>query len=1178
MLLVLLMVFNLGIGAFAQDYPPEATAQEGSVYIVPNDIEAIQDFFNSQSLETFKIVELPPSAAALSQERRHPDKTGDEALLYDYLADDLMHLTECPETFNFLYDGMPVSFPPSDVPYRPEQIAVLMLGVIPRDWAEVAHDRPIPPEAVGYVYGATVDAVDPPGFFSRAWDWLTGGIAPMSAIPESGHITNHGYVTAGTQGTSGGRYTITIDGIQIPAFCNNRNIPGPATGASHRLMGMAEPQALRALYFGWGGPGNIFGPGQMAEGVLSTTIVTSYVFGHTGNPSTHNLQGARDLWARVQDTANHPMRANVQGIFIDVLAAGSQNLVAIRVIPDPDPDPEPTPTPTPDPDPDPDPGQVQIIKTSESGVVAGVQFRITGAGVNQVVTTSSGGSVTVPGLQAGVFVVEELGLGSQYMPQPPQTVTVAPNQTTVVSFHNRLSTGGLRIVKTSESGVVAGIQFRITGSGVNQTVTTETDGSITVPGLQPGALTVEEVNLGSQYEAQAPQTVTVVANQTAAVNFHNTLRPGDLRIVKTSESGVIAGIQFRVIGNGVNQVVTTSADGSITVPNLRPGTYVTEEINLGSAYVPQASQTVTVRPNETTTVTFHNRLLRGSVSGLKVGEDFMTFHDADGLAGAVIGLFPAGTTVFTEATALAVTVSGAGGKFSFGDLLYGDYLICELSSGSAAYLLNEEVFPIRISSDGQIVPITLTNELLRGRIEGHKVGETTTGMLMGIFEDVDGLEGVTIGIFAPDTEIFSEETALKVVVTDQYGRFFFEMPYGYFLIRELSTGNDAYVLSEETIPVRIDTDGQIIEIRLENRLAVGCIHGTKTGETTEGLLAGMFSDREGLAGATIGLFGLVELGIAQPEYDADEESEYPAEDEPETELISASDAEDNDTNYDEEDDPDEEDSDEPEKVILSISGIPLEDFAFTSETAVQTVISAEGGSFSFEGAIMGHWVVREIYAPEGYVLNETLFLVEITADGEVVYVEEISNVLIRGSIEGIKVCSTTGYPLEGATFGLFASDETTFTADTALMTDTSGEDGIFGFEDIIFGRYLVRELAAPEGYLLSDETFEVEIGYDEQIVDIRAENERKPDVPDEPNEPNDPDEPEDEEDEPDKGTPNQPEQPNRPNQPPRAPQTGDDTQLPWLTLVLSLLGMLAMIGGAVWYKRRRTIKNNEAGV
>jgi len=1013
-------------------------------------------------------------------ERRHPDKTGDEALLYDYLADALMHLTECEETFNFLYDGVSVSFPPSDVPYKPEQIAVLMLGVVPRAWEEVAYDRAIPTEAVGYVYGSIVDAVEPPGLFGRMWSWLTGVIVPMSALPQSGHITNHGYVTAGTQGTSGGRYTITIDGVEIPAFCNNRNIPGPASGASHRLMGLANEQTLRALYFGWGGPANIFGPGQMAEGVLATTVVTSYIAGHTGSPASHNLQGSRDLWARVQNATEFPMRHNVQGIFIDVLAAGSQNLVAIRVLPDEGPGPTPPPPP-------PDEGALRIVKTSESGRVTGIQFHVSGQGVDQTVITGAGGVIDIPGLQPGVV------------------------------------------------------------------------------------LTVTEQNLGSEYEPQPPQTVTVIANQRVEVRFHNRLRPpepGTLHIVKTSESGNVAGIQFRITGDGINQTVTTGMDGTITVPDLQAGVSLTvSEINVESQYVRPQSQTVTIRSNETVRVTFHNQLLRGSVSGLKVGEDFMTFRDAEGLAGAVIGLFPEGTTVFTEATALVLTVSGADGAFSFNDLLYGDYLIRELATGSAAYLLNEEVFPIRISNDGQLVRITLTNELLRGRIEGHKVGETTSGMLAGIFKDADGLEGVSIGIFAPDTEIFSEETALEVTVTDQYGRFAFEAPYGYFLVRELSTGNDAYVLSEEIIPVRVDADGQIIEIRLENRLVVGRIQGVKTGETTEGLFAGLFSDREGLAGATIGLFGLVELGIVQPEDDAGEESEYPAEDEDESEpeLVPASDAADNDIDYGTEDDQDEDEPDKAEKMIRSISGIPLEDFAFTSETAVQTVISAEDGSFAFEGAIMGHWVVREVYAPKGYVLNETLFLLEISEDGQVLEIV-IENELIFGDVHGIKVnAADTDEVLEGAVFGLFHEDETELTRENALMLATSAEDGTFSFEGIPFGVVLqLGELYAPDGFLRSDEVIAIEITEAGQVIELVIENEPEPDDPDKP-------------DEPDKGTPNQPDQPSRPNQP-RAPQTGDDTQLPWLTLVLSLVGLLAMVGGAIWYKYRRTIKNDEAGV
>jgi len=1131
MLLVAAMILGLGIGAFSRDYPPDmeiSSAQEAD-------------------------------ATVPAQDRRHPGKTGDEALLYDYLAGNLMHLTECEETFNFLYDGMLVNFPSSDVPYRPEQIAVLMLGVIPRTWAEVAYDRPIPAEVIGYVYGPFVEAASPPGWFGRILQALAGDISPLYALPESGHVINNGYITAG--GTTGGRYTVTIEGTTLPAFCVNRDVPGPATGASHRFMPLIHEQILRALYFGWDGPGNIFGSGQRNEGVLATTVVVSHLNSGTVHPATHSLQGSRDLWTRVENTAEFPMQHNIQGVFIDVLAAGSQNLVALRVLPD-----EPPPPPPP--------------------------------------------------------------------PPPPER-------------------GNLHIVKRSESGIVSGIQFRIAGpDGFDQTVITSTDGTITVPDLQPGTYTVTELNLGLQYAPQPPQTVTVVENQTATVTFNNTLRPGNLRIVKTSESGVIAGIQFRITGQGINQSVTTEADGSITIPNLRPGTYVVTELNLGSQYTQQPSQTVTVRPNETTTVTFHNRFLHGSVSGLKVGEDMGVFQDAGGLAGAVIGIFPAGTTVFSEDAALQVVISGAGGVFSFRDLPYGDYLIRELSSGSAAYLLNEEVFPVRISSDGQVVQIRVENQLLRGRIEGHKVGETTTGMLAGIFEDADGLAGVTISIFAPEVEDFSTETALELAITDEYGGFVFEVPYGYYLIRELSTGNDAYVLSEETIPVRIDTDGQVIEIRLENRLAVGRIQGTKIGETTYGLLAGLFTDREGLGGATIGLFGLAELGIAQPEDDMDEDHDEL----PEDELLPKSETEEGDVSDDAQDDLDENEPDDPEKVILSIAGVLLEEFAFTTENAVQTAITAEDGSFTFEEVIVGHWVVREVYAPEAYTLNENLFVVAISEDGQAAIVGEVPNTLIRGDIEGLKVGQDTEYPFEGmftdgeglagAVIGLFREEAETFAEADAVQVAISSEEGHFIFRDVIFGNWIVREIAtgnpaytlnttsfpitiseegqvielvienelifgdlrgykvnaadaneglagadfglfhegatelgredalltvtsaadgsfsiedipwgtfqlvelsAPEGFLLSDEVFTIEITEAGQVIELRIENEPE------------------EEDTPEKGTPDQP---NRPNQPPRAPQTGDDTSLPWFTLVLSLFGMVAIIVGAVWYKRR----------
>jgi len=205
---------------------------------------------------------------------------------------------------------------------------------------------------------------------------------------------------------------------------------------------------------------------------------------------------------------------------------------------------------------------------------------------------------------------------------------------------------------------------------------------------------------------------------------------------------------------------------------------------------------------------------------------------------------------------------------------------------------------------------------------------------------------------------------------------------------------------------------------------------------------------------------------------------------------------------------------------------------FTEETTLMTSISGEDGIFGFEDVRLGMYLVRELAAPEGYLLSAEAFEVEIGYHEQIVDIR-VENVMILGRIDGIKVCSTTGRPLAGATFGLFAPDETTFTDGTALMTDTSGTDGIFGFEGIPFGRYRVRELAAPEGYLLSDETFEVTIGYDGQIVNIRAENEREPDAP-------------------------------------NIPRTGDDTRLPWAWFIGSLLAFgIATVGMIVYGRKKR---------
>lgn len=97
--------------------------------------------------------------------------------------------------------------------------------------------------------------------------------------------------------------------------------------------------------------------------------------------------------------------------------------------------------------------------------------------------------------------------------------------------------------------------------------------------------------------------------------------------------------------------------------------------------------------------------------------------------------------------------------------------------------------------------------------------------------------------------------------------------------------------------------------------------------------------------------------------------------------------------------------------------------------------------------------------------------------------EAILNHIIRGSITGIKV-DEQGEPLPGAVFGLFRADCTDFTEKNALLTAESAEDGSFSFENIPYGVWLVREIAAPEGYVLSDEIFTVQICENNAVIEL----------------------------------------------------------------------------------------------
>ena len=347
-------------------------------------------------------------------------------------------------------------------------------------------------------------------------------------------------------------------------------------------------------------------------------------------------------------------------------------------------------------------GSLKIRKTSEDGIVAGITFRVTGKNYDQTATTNDAGELLLQNLLPGTYTVTEQNAPERYEPQQPQTVTVTANATAEVTFANVLKRGGLKIRKTSEDGIVAGITFRVTGKNYDQTATTNDAGELLLQNLLPGTYTVTEQNAPERYEPQQPQTVTVTANATAEVQFSNVLKRGDLKIKKVSEDDVVAGITFRVTGNNYDQTATTNDAGELLLEKLLPGTYTVTEQDAPDRYAPQQPQTVTVKADAVAEIKFENVIKRGTVYGKKV--------DPDGgkISGAVFGVFSADETEFTKETAVQIATSDEHGQFAFEDVLFGSWLIKELEPAEG-FLANEKIYPVTIFENAQRLEIIAVN-------------------------------------------------------------------------------------------------------------------------------------------------------------------------------------------------------------------------------------------------------------------------------------------------------------------------------------------------------------------------------------------------------------------------------------------------------------------------------------
>lgn len=377
-------------------------------------------------------------------------------------------------------------------------------------------------------------------------------------------------------------------------------------------------------------------------------------------------------------------------------------------------------------------GKYTLTLTDSNGVLGNYSFSVSDSAVkvsrsgNQLTITSEqafDGTVRITASRNNIPSVSESAKLIAYGSDSLQDVVTGVENASPVNAYLNVETpvGTLNLKKTSEDGVVGGIQFTITGKNYNKTVTTKADGTITVEGMFPGTYTVTEAGY-DRYEPQDSQTVTIVGGKTATVTFNNTLKRGKLEVKKTSEDGLVEGVTFHLYGTSlsglaVDEYAVTDASGvarfeNVLISGSEP--YVLEEVDTAIRYVIPTDQTASIEWNKVTQRSFENILKKFRVEVVKADAETGYSQGDASLAGAVYGLYRGEKLVASYTT-------DSNGSFT------SDYFICDSNwtlreiSASEGYLLDETVYTIPAEPGNFTVELNsissdVTEQVIKGRI------------------------------------------------------------------------------------------------------------------------------------------------------------------------------------------------------------------------------------------------------------------------------------------------------------------------------------------------------------------------------------------------------------------------------------------------------------------------------
>ena len=297
---------------------------------------------------------------------------------------------------------------------------------------------------------------------------------------------------------------------------------------------------------------------------------------------------------------------------------------------------------------------------------------------------------------------------------------------------------------------------------------------------------------------------------------------GSMKIVKTSEDGKVSGVRFRVTGNGVDTTVQTGTDGTIIVPNLKAGSYTVTELDVPDQYVQPKSQTVTVKANETATVSFTNVLKKWKATITKVDAETGAAQGDASIAGAVYGVYH-GSDLIDQYT------TNASGQFTTKEYVCGDNWYIQEISPSSGYLLDTTKYPVGAEPDKYTlehnqIPIGVKEQAIKGKIQIHKQYET----LEGTPKDEAAAE---FQVYLKSAGSYDKAKASErdTIITSASGYAVTKnMPYGTYIVHQTKGGAGREFVDD--FEVMISANNQTYSYELLNELKNGQLKIIKTSD------------------------------------------------------------------------------------------------------------------------------------------------------------------------------------------------------------------------------------------------------------------------------------------------------------------------------------------------------------